>query len=60
MARCSSRIGAGRHVLLPIEEYRKLSGGTANIIDMLAMPGGEDVEFEPPRAVIRHRPANLS
>lgn len=37
------------HVLLTIEEYRKLTGGHASIIDMLAAPGAADIEFEPPR-----------
>lgn len=53
--------GRPAHVLLTIEEYQKLTGKHTSIIDMLAMPGAEDVEFEPPR--LRgdfHRPADLS
>lgn len=38
------------HVLLTAEEYQKLTGGAAagntNIIDLLAMPGAEEIEFE--------------
>ena len=52
--------GRPAHVLLTIEEYRKMTSGTVNIIDLLAMPGIEDVEFEPARASDLYRPANLS
>ncbi|MHB8392804.1 MAG: type II toxin-antitoxin system Phd/YefM family antitoxin [Acidobacteriaceae bacterium] len=52
--------GRPAHVLLSIEEYQKLVGGTASIIDMLAMPGVEDVEFEPARADNLYLPADLS
>ena len=41
--------GRPAHVLLTIEDYQKLTGANANIVDMLAMPGGADIEFEPPR-----------
>ncbi len=52
--------GRPAHVLLTIEEYQKMAGGLASIIDMLAMPGVEDVEFEPVRAKALYRPADLS
>lgn len=48
--------GKPAHVLLSIEEYRTLTGG-ANIVDMLAMPGLEDVEFEPAKIRDLYRPA---
>jgi prevent-host-death family protein len=41
--------GKPAHVLLTIEDYRKLTGKTLNIIDLLAMPGMGNVEFEPPK-----------
>ncbi len=41
--------GKPAHVLLTIEEYQKLTGNHTSIIDMLAMPGVEDIEFEPAR-----------
>jgi prevent-host-death family protein len=41
--------GRPAHVLLTIEEYQKLTGSHTSIVDMLAMPGVEDIEFEPPR-----------
>lgn len=41
--------GKPAHVLLTIEEYRKLAGSGQKIADLLAMPGIEDVELEIPR-----------
>jgi prevent-host-death family protein len=41
--------GRPAHVLLTIEDYQKLTDARANIVDMLAMPGVADIEFEPPR-----------
>ena len=51
--------GRPAHVLLTIEAYRKITGGTASIIDMLAMPGVEDIAFKPARADLLYRPAKL-
>jgi len=42
--------GRPAHVLLSIEEYRRLTGATAKIADLLALPGVENIEFEAPRA----------
>jgi len=41
--------GRPSYVLLTIENYRKLAQSQASIVDQLAMPGVEDVEFDPPR-----------
>ncbi len=41
--------GRPAHVLLTIEDYRKLSGSEPSIVDLLAMPGAADIEFDPPR-----------
>lgn len=41
--------GRPAHVLLTIEQYRQLSGQHTNIVDMLAMPDGDDIVFEPPK-----------
>ena len=41
--------GRPAHVLLSIEEYRKLNGAQQNILDLLAMPGIAEIDFEPPR-----------
>ena len=52
--------GRPAHVLLTIEEYQKMTGSPVSIIDMLAMPGVEEIEFEPARAGKLSRPADLS
>lgn len=53
--------GKPAHVLLTIEDYRKLTGKTFNIIDLLAMPGIDSVEFEPPKLGDHvFKPADLS
>jgi PHD/YefM family antitoxin component YafN of YafNO toxin-antitoxin module len=44
--------GQPTHVLLTIEEYRRLTGGP-NILAMLAMPAAADIEFEPERVAGR-------
>lgn len=41
--------GRPAHVLLTIEDYQKLTGGNTSIVDLLAMPSVDDIEFEPPR-----------
>lgn len=48
------------HVLLSIGEYQRLTGKRRNIVDALSMPGLTDIEFNPPRANIQSRPADLS
>ena len=52
--------GKPAHVLLSIEEYRRIAGGPRKIADALAMAGVEDVEFDPPRAVIGSRVPDLT
>jgi prevent-host-death family protein len=52
--------GRPAYVLLTVEEYQKLSRSEANIADLLAMPGAEDIEFEAPRLGDVPRPADLS
>lgn len=52
--------GRPAHVLLSIEQYEALTGPAPNIVDLLALPGVEDVDFDPPRAGTLYRPADLS
>ncbi|WP_323836403.1 type II toxin-antitoxin system Phd/YefM family antitoxin [Photorhabdus africana] len=55
--------GKPAHVLLTIEEYQRITKQRRNIADALAMPGVEDIEFNPPRVAIpcsNSRPANFS
>lgn len=52
--------GRPAHVLLTYEDYKRLTGGRANIADLLAMPGAEDIELDlPPRPRDLPRPADL-
>ncbi|MDY7092605.1 MAG: type II toxin-antitoxin system Phd/YefM family antitoxin [Acidobacteriota bacterium] len=41
--------GRPSHVLLTIQEYDRLAGNQPSIVDLLAMPEGQDIEFEAPR-----------
>lgn len=50
--------GQPQHVLLSIEDYQRLVGGR-RIVDVLAMPELETIDFDPPKAVIVTRPADF-
>ena len=52
--------GKPAHVLLSIEDSQNLTGSNASIVDLLVMPEAADIEFETERAVIIHRPVDLS
>ena len=52
--------GKPAHVLLSIEDYQKLTGLNADIVDLLVMPEAADIDFETERAVIIHRPVVFS
>ena len=52
--------GRPAHVLLTIEEYQRLTGGQMTLIEALAQPDVEDVDFDPPRVKGLYRPADLS
>lgn len=41
--------GKPAHVLLSIEDYRRLTGKRRTLGDALAMPGVADIDFDPPR-----------
>lgn len=47
-------------MLLSFEEYQRLTRQRRNIADALAMPGAEDIEFDPQRVDIGIRPADFS
>ena len=42
--------GRPSHVLLSVEDYRALTARQPSIVDLLALPGAEDIEFDPVRA----------
>lgn len=41
--------GKPAHVLLSIEDYRRLTGKRRTLGEALAMPGVADIDFDPPR-----------
>lgn len=51
--------GKPAHVLLSFDDYRKLTRQHGTIADALALPGVDDIDFEPPRADIEARPTGL-
>ena len=51
--------GRPSHVLRSIEAYERLTGREPSLVDLLAAPGTEDIDFEPPRLRITVRPADL-
>jgi prevent-host-death family protein len=51
--------GRPTHVLLTIEDYRRLAGGNMSLAEALAQPNVADFEFKPPRVGGMVKPANL-
>jgi len=51
--------GRPAHVLLSIEDYRKLAGGQITLAEAVAQVGASDVDFDPPRVNDLHRPVDL-
>jgi prevent-host-death family protein len=41
--------GRPAHVLLSIEEYRRLANRSGNILERLSMPDAADIDFDPPK-----------
>jgi prevent-host-death family protein len=52
--------GRPAHVLLSIDDYRRLTGGQATLAEALAQPDVADFDFTPPRATGIFRKADLS
>lgn len=52
--------GKPSHVLLSIDDYRRLAGQRRSLVDALSLPGLADIDFEPPRADISSRVPDLS
>ena len=52
--------GRPAYVLLRYEEYTRLTGDAPSIRNLLAQPGGDDVDFDPPKLDFSlFRPADL-
>ncbi|CAK8713065.1 Antitoxin [Candidatus Electrothrix laxa] len=41
--------GKPAYVLMNIDQYQQIIGNAKNILDLVAMPGAEDVDFNSPR-----------
>ena len=52
--------GRPAHVLLSIEDYRKLTGTQLTLVEALAQPASGDFEFDVPRLRDIVHPADLS
>jgi prevent-host-death family protein len=53
--------GRPAHVLLSIKEYERITNRSESILDLLAMPDADLVDFEPPRLGDEFpRPADFS
>ena len=52
--------GKPAHVLLSIQDYRRLAGQGRSLAEALSMPGLADIDFEPPRALIEPAAPDLS
>ena len=52
--------GQPAHVLLSIEEYRRLTGGNLSVAEALAQNDATDFDFDPPRAKGLARTADLT
>lgn len=52
--------GKPAHVLMSIVDYRRLTGRSEKISDLLALPGSEDIELDIPPRRDEARSADLS
>jgi prevent-host-death family protein len=52
--------GRPAHVLLSIKEYERMKKKQPTLAELLAMPGGEDIDFEIPSRHERVRNVDLS
>ncbi len=51
--------GKPSHVLLSIEEYRRLAGTRRNIVEALSMPGLADIDLDHAKPLDMPRPADF-
>ena len=51
--------GKPAHVLLSIEAWQQLTAQQTSIVDLLAMPGNPDIDFEPGKIDLSIKPAKL-
>ncbi len=48
------------HVLLSIEDYRRLTGGRRSAAEALSMGAEDDVEFDPPKMSLKLQDVDFS
>ncbi len=51
--------GKPANVLMSFKDYQKLLGAGPSLFEALAMPGGDDFEFDPPKMDLITRPADF-
>ncbi|HEX4309300.1 MAG TPA: type II toxin-antitoxin system Phd/YefM family antitoxin [Acidobacteriaceae bacterium] len=51
--------GCPAHVLLSIDDYRRITGKQESIVDLLAAPKSATIDFDPPRLTRLHRRPDL-
>ena len=47
-------------VLLTFDDYQRISGKSPSMAELLAMPDGDDIDFDPPRSRDLGRAADFS
>lgn len=52
--------GQPSHVLLSYGDYKRMTERRPNIVEALSMQGLSDIAFEPPKADVSAKPADLS
>jgi len=52
--------GKPSHVLMTYGEFQHLTDRRRSLVEALAMPGLSDIDFDPPRAAIGPRAADLT
>ena len=52
--------GKPTHVLLCIEDFRRLTAERRSLVDSLSMAGLSDIDLEPPRVLVQSPMADLS
>ena len=52
--------GKPAHVLLSIEDYRRLAGQGRGLVEALSMPGLADIDFDPPHVHLEVLAADLT
>lgn len=52
--------GHNAHVLLSYDEFLRISSRQQNLAELLAMPGADEIDFDPPRMNFLAKPVDLA